>query len=286
MKSGLEWDASRRGHRTDTLHEIISSVRHFTRRVWLSIFSSFTAIMAGANTLTSMRTSSSLRNRVLVLLLSFAAASSALASSPSAEQWLNNYYQQPAPERFTSAMLELSRSGYFEEANHVPLAIGFIATVFAQNPDKVQSWLKVNQVLPVAHQRILISALWYSGNPKGADYLRSYSRDCDQSLRASINELLNSAPSVPNAPVQSVASLNLQWGAFLATGDTAPVRSILAALGSSHLDQDVKWSLAQNAAQHERVLAICRDELSRQPNAVQETLRAVILDAETKHKSS
>jgi len=233
-----------------------------------------------------MRTSSSLRNSVLALLLSFVTASSALASSSSAEQWLNNYYQQPAPERFTSAILELSKSGYFEEAGHVPLAIGFVATVFAQNPDKVQSWLGVSRVLPVAHQRILVSALWYSGNPKGAEYLRAYSRDCEPGLRASINELLNSAPSIPNAQVQSVASMNLQWGAFLATGDTAPVRTILAALGSSNLDQDVKWSLAQNAAQHERVLSICRDELSRQPNAVQETLRAVINDAELKHKSS
>lgn len=235
-----------------------------------------------------MRAPSSLRVRVLALLISFATAASALASSPSspAEQWLNNYYQHPAPERFTSAMLELSKNGYFEEAGHVPLAIGFVATVFAQNPDKVQSWLGVGRVLPVAHQRILISALWYSGNPKGADYLRVYSRDCEPDLRASIDELLNSAPSISNAAVQSVASMNLQWGAFLATGDTAPVRSILAALGSSNLDQDVKWSLAQNAAQHERVLAICRDELSRQPNAVQATLRAVINDAEMKHKSS
>ncbi len=244
------------------------------------------AALATANTLTSMRTSSSLRNGIFALLLSFASAASALASSSSAEQWLNNYYQQPAPDRFTSAVLELSKSGYFEEANHVPLAIGFFATVFAQNPDKVRAWLRVNEVLPVAHQRILVSALWYSGNPKGADYLRAYSRECDPALRASIDELLNSTPSIPNAQVQSVASLNLQWGAFLATGDTAPVRSILAALGSANLDQDVKWSLAQNAAQHERVLAICREELSRQPNAVQETLRAVIVDAESKHKSS
>lgn len=235
-----------------------------------------------------MRTSSFLRNSVLALLISFATASSLMAfsSSSSAEQWLNNYYQQPAPERFTSAMIELSKEGYFEEAGHVPLAIGFVATLFAQNPDKVPFWLGVGRVLPVAHQRILVSALWYSGNPKGAEYLRAYSRDCEPDLRASIDALLSSVPSIPNAPVQSVASMNLQWGAFLATGDTAPVRSILAALGSSNLDQDVKWSLAQNAARHERVLSICRDELSRQPNAVQETLRAVINDAETKHKSS
>lgn len=231
-------------------------------------------------------TSSSLRSGLLALLLSFASAVSAVASSSTAEQWLNNYYKQPAPERFTSAILELSRNGYFDEAGHVPLAIGFIATVFAQNPDQVQSWLGVNRVLPVSHQRILVAALWYSGNPKGADYLRSYARDCEPSLRASIDTLINSSSSLKNAGVQSISSLNLQWGAFLASGETAPVQSILAALGTANLDQDVRWSLAQNAVQHERVLAICRDELSRQPNAVRETLRAVILDAESKRKST
>jgi hypothetical protein len=215
-------------------------------------------------------TSSSLRTGLLAVVLSFASAS-AVASSTSAEQWLSNYYQQPAPERFTSAILELS---------------GFIATVFAQNPDKVQSWLGVSHVLPVSHQRILVAALWYSGNPKGAEYLQAYARDCEPSLRANINTLISSSPSIKNAEVQSISSLNLQWGAFLASGDTAPVQSILAALGNTTLDRDVRWSLAQNAVQHERVLAICRDELSRQPNAVRETLRAVIIDAETKRKST
>jgi hypothetical protein len=234
-------------------------------------------------------TSPSLRSGLLALLLSFGTTVSAVAASSSAEQWLNDYYQHPAPERFTSAMLELSRDGYFEQAGHVPLAIGFISTVFAQNPDQVKSWMGVARVLPVSHQRILIAALWYSGNPKGADYLRDYARDCEPSLRSSITAMISSSASMQNADVRSVSSLNLQWGAFLASGDSTPVRSILAALGNNEtaaLDHDVRWSLAQNAVQHERVLAICRDELSRQPNAVKETLRAVILDAETKLKST
>jgi len=274
-------------HQVAVSHEIISFAHPFTAPRAQVPFDHAYRQPRGSKYPRLMRISPLLRNPVFALLFSFATTSSALASSaPSAEQWLNSYYQQPTPERFTAAMIELSKSGYFEEAGHVPLAIGFIATLFAQNPGRVQSWLGVGRILPAAHQRILISALWYSGHPKGADYLRTYSRDCEPELRVSLEGILSSRPSVASAPVQSVASLNLQWGAFLATGDTAPVRSILAALGSSNLDQDVKWSLAQNAARHERVLDICRDELSRQPNSVRETLRAVIVDAEAKHKSS
>ncbi len=231
----------------------------------------------------------SIRSGLLAVALSFASAVPAFAAKPSAEQWLNDYYRNPAPERFTSAVYELSRTGYFEEAGHVPLAIGFLATVFAQNPDKVDSWLAVNRVLPVSHQRILVAALWYSGNPKGADYVRSYARDCAPELRANLESMLTTQPSLQNSSVMSTASLNLQWGVFLATGDSAPVRSILSALATNDtatLGRDVRWSLAQNAAQHERVLTICRDELSRQPKAVRDSLSAVILDVESKRSPS
>lgn len=228
------------------------------------------------------------RTGAIAALLAFAVTANAASSS--AQAWLENYYQQPAPERFSSAIYELSRSGYFEQEGHVPLAIGFIASVFQQHPDRVEGWLNVNRVLPVAHQRILVAALWYSGHAKGADYLRAYARSTSPALRSDIEALLaNASPDLHAAAVHSDKSLNLQWGAFLATGDTAPVRNILSALAvtdNAELTQDVRWSLAQNAAQHQRVLAICRDELSRQPNAVRETLRAVINDTEVRQPSS
>ncbi len=219
------------------------------------------------------------------LLLAFAAQANAASSS--ATSWLENYYQQPAPDRFPSAVLELSRSGYFEQAGHTPLASGFLASVFAQHPDRVDEWMGVSRVLPVAHQRVLASALWYSGNPKGATYLRALARSTES--QDEIAQLLNQPADLAGSDVRSPSSLNLQWGVFLATGRAEPVRNILAALGSNtnrELSQDVRWSLAQNAAQHQRVLAICRDELSRQPNAIRETLRAVINESETHHTPS
>ena len=235
-----------------------------------------------------MKTLRSLRSiGAAVLLLAF--ATGARAAQSSAEEWLNNYYQHPTPDRFTSAVVELSRSGYFDEPSHVPLAVGFIASVFAQNPDRVGSWLAVSRALPVAHQRILASALWYSGNSKGPTYLRTLARDAGPEMRREVEALAATTPDLRTVNVRSAQSLNLQWGAFLATGDAAPVRNILAALGSqsnSQLSQEVRWSLAQNAAQHPAVLNICRDELSRQPNEVRETLRAVINDTEARRQPS
>jgi hypothetical protein len=219
----------------------------------------------------------------LAVALLASSASLQAAPSSSAEQWLNDYYKNPAPQQFSGAIQELSDSGYFEQPGHVPLAIGFIASVFAQNPNRVNEWMDMSSTLPEAHQRLMAAALWYSGNPRGADYIRAASRESRPGLRQELRSAIASNAELRAAQVRSSSSMNLQWGVFLATGDKAPVQNILAALGSgsqSELGQNVRWSLAQNAAQHPRVIAICRDELSRQPNAAKETLRAVILESE------
>jgi hypothetical protein len=225
---------------------------------------------------------------LLALLFAFTLNASASQSS-SAEAWLNNYYQNPAPERFESAVFELSRSGYFEKPGNVPLAIGFFASIFAEHPDRATEWMGVSRVLPVAHQRILASALWYSGHPRGAAHLRALAQSASPEIRRELQTLATKTPDLRGAGVQSVSSLNLQWGAFLASGEKTPVRNILAALGTNsdaQLSQNVRWSLAQNAVQHPLVLDICRDELNRQPNEIRETLRAVINDSEARRRPS
>lgn len=213
--------------------------------------------------------------------------SGARAAAPaSAEAWLEHYYEQPAPGQFATAITELSQHGYFEKPGHVARAIGFIGTVFAENPRRVAEWMAVSRDLPAAHQRLLVAALWYSGLPQGRDLLRDSARYCEPDVRRDVEALLARPAAQRDARVASSSSLNLQWGVFLASGDAAPVRQILAALGddaSSPLSQDIRWSLAQNAAAHERVLAICREELSRQPNGIRETLRAVINETENHH---
>ena len=226
---------------------------------------------------------------LVALLLAISVSAQAAPVASSAEQWLNGYYKKPMPQQFASVFLDLSDSGYFDKQENIPVAVGFIASVFAQNPGRVNQWMDLMREVPEAHQRILVSALWYSGNPKGAEYLRAFAQDCSPALRRDLLALSNSRADLRSAGVLSVSSLNLQWGAFLATGDKTPVRNILAALGSqnnSKLSQEVRWSLAQNAAQHPAVLDICRDELARQPNEVRETLRAVINDTEAHRQPS
>lgn len=197
----------------------------------------------------------------------------------SAQAWLETYYQNPQPNRLPAAVAELSSSGYFEQKGHIPLAIGFLSTVFAQNPNRVDEWLFAMDDLPVSTQRLVACALWQSGNPKGADLLANLAED--SSIRRKVLNLAASRSlAVENTPVLSTQSMNLQWGAFLASGSEKPVVAILEAMGERpSLDADARVAIAQNAAAHPRVMEICRAQLDRQPESVRAEVRAALNQA-------
>lgn len=216
---------------------------------------------------------------LLLAALAFAPASGARAEV-SAAAWLETYYLHPQPAGHPSAIHRLSREGWFERPGHVAIAIGFIATIFAQHPQEVDAWLLQLNGLPLAHQRLVASALWQAGHPLGAEMLPvlgQYSRVRDQVLR------LAGMPTVTIAdtPVRSPSSMHLRWGAFLASGDERHIVSILDAIGEERpgLDAAARTTLARHAAAHPRVMEICRAQLDRQPEDVRSALRAALRDA-------
>lgn len=216
----------------------------------------------------------------LHFLAGLALAGSLSASAEiSAQAWLETYYLDPQPAELPRAIRRLSAAGYFDRPEHVSVAIGFIATIFARHPDQVAGWLEQFDGLPESHCRLVVGALWQSGHPSGPDLLRAFGRRT--TMRKEIDRLADQ-PSRPVAdtPVRSPSSMRLQWGAFLATGEERHVVRILDAFGQNvpGLTPAVRISLAENAAAHPRVLEICRAQLDRQPEAVRAELRAALSD--------
>lgn len=221
--------------------------------------------------------------RSLINGLALALVLSASSFAQSAQKWagwVENYYLNPDAEKVVPAVYGLSREGYFEQAGQPAAAIGFLGAVFAQNPDKVGDWVHAFRDLPVAHQRIVAAALWYSGLPEGAEHLRALARGSQPEIRAEVESLTQWAqPSLRETPVMSASSLNLQWGAFLGSGDSRHVVNVLAALGSSErgLNATVRTALAEKALAHPRVYEICQAEIARQPAGVREELSTALL---------
>lgn len=192
---------------------------------------------------------------------------------------MNSFYQSSDSAGLVRHVYTLSRDGYFERDGAVAMSIGFFSQVFAANPAKVGSWFAQFRELPREHQRLMAAALWYAGNPKGQRLLSRLSSDSEYADE--IAQLVaRGATSVAETPVLSETSMNLQWGAFLATGGDQHVTNILAAIGRGEVGDAARVSLAFNAAQHDRVLQVVRAQLDKQPNEVRSVLRAVINDAE------
>lgn len=216
-----------------------------------------------------------------LLLAGFALASAAaLRADVSAQAWLETYYLNPQPAEVPHAINRLSQEGYFDRNENVAVAIGFLATVFAQHPAQVEGWLQRTAHLPARHQRLLAAALWQAGNPRGDNLLRELGQNSP--VRREI-ERLASMPSqrIADTTVRSPSSMRLQWGAFLASGEDRYVVAILDAFGLNEpqLTSAARMSLAQNAAAHPRVMAICRAQLDRQPEEIRSELRAALNQA-------
>lgn len=203
------------------------------------------------------------------------------------QSWFHYYYKNPQPQDLVKATYQLNREGFFD--GQTATAMGFYATVFAQNPDKVQGWFSEFNRMSPKIQRLMASALYLSGDSRGPQYLERAARFAPSDTRDTIVHLAqNPVQNVESIPVVSESSMNVAWGEFLADGKEAPVVKILAALGSGEdsISSAARWSLAVNGASHDRVLDICREQLDKQPREVNTVLKAVINDAQTKKTSS
>jgi hypothetical protein len=197
-------------------------------------------------------------------------------------QWMENYYQHPAPDAFVQAVYSLNNDGYFEEAAQQYAAYGFFSTVFQQNPKQVDRWLRASRFLPPSSRRVLAISAWLAGDPDGARLVREQFATFKYPVRAEVDRLVAAGPvSVYQTQVVSAPAMNLRWGAFLASGDERHIVSVLEALGSNEpgLATSARYALAQDAASHPRVLEICREQLDRQPQAIRAEIRAVVNDA-------
>jgi hypothetical protein len=210
------------------------------------------------------------------------AAFPVLRAASFGRQWMENYYQHPSPDALVQAVCSLNYDGYFEEPAQQDAALGFFSTVFQQNPKQVDYWLRSARFLPLPTRRTLAIAAWLAGDPAGARQVRELFGTLKYPVRAEVDRLLAAGTvSVYETPVISEASMNLRWGAFLASGDERHIVSVLEALGSNEpgLATSARFALAQDAASHPRVLEICKEQLDRQPNAIRAELRAVVDDA-------
>lgn len=223
------------------------------------------------------------RGAIAVMLVLFASSASATGLTAfRGRAWLNHYYENPDPERFVASVFDLSRNRYFALPGHSMVGVGFMANLFGQNPERVDKWLLYCRSLPEKERRIVISALWYAGYPKGEAYLRLYADDTKKpKMRKIFERGLSSDSSMDHLVLESKSSLYLGWGMFLATGDEQILRRIFVAIPRiPNLTLRDRWWLACTLVEHDDVIAWCQAELPGQTAEVGDAMDLVLSAAQ------
>lgn len=219
-----------------------------------------------------------------------AGAQESFASKETLGQWVTYYYTRPEPARVAEAIASASRLGIFRQGRAAPPFFGFLAGVLEREPAIADAVVRRLAQLPEADQPVVILGVWYSGH-RDTGRLLAGLKEAMPAQKKPIEALLRGeAPRLATVSLEEGPwVLDALWGNFMATGDDAPVIRIITALPWVDVRGDkakmmvggaAQWSLVSNAVQHDRVLAICRAQLRRQPKEIAKALARVIAQAE------
>jgi len=235
--------------------------------------------------------------------------------------WINQYRHHPEPEQVPLAVRGLSRLGVLTDTEGAGVYVGFLAGVFAKNPDRIDALIAKMFPLSDEHQWAIVRAIAYSGLP---DWRVVLQRNAERmpARRVMIERFLaGKLPTLEQAPIEKDETLGQKiraqmlfvnyfskpkkdfaldltpdvldtlWGYFYATGEYRPLERIILMLRWTK-ERDVvekltlgsmaKYTLAINSGRNPDLLARMKwAETQPQPEAVKPVLREIIEAAET-----
>ena len=116
--------------------------------------------------------------------------------------WINQYRHHPEPEQVPLAVRGLSRLGVLTDTQGAGVYVGFLAGVFAKNPDKIDALIARMFPLSEEHQWALVRAIAYSGLP---DWRTVLQRNAERmpARRVMIERFLaGKLPTLEQAPIE------------------------------------------------------------------------------------
>jgi len=195
--------------------------------------------------------------------------------------WMTSYYKNPSPNEFPDWLKKLSSKRLLKDEKKQFPFLGFAATVFEANADKVPEWLRIIDSLPKRDRKTVLIALWLSNTKESHNALSDISRKNLLQTRNYFNFQMQQLPPSLNAIDKYWGFLDIQWGRFLASGTKEPIVNITSVLefasflGSKNKypkpkTKEEKWaiinealfttalrSLRSNCKMHSKVMEIC-----------------------------
>ncbi len=216
--------------------------------------------------------------------------------------WMRRYQSAQDPESVAPAIGALSAAGALLRVEAE--VTGFVAGVLDSDPAAASALIArlVALNLPPREQQVIPWAIWHSSLPDSQSMLESLTESLP-AQRDGIRKDLIGTPR-PAAPLVEVPfdtkgsprpfeilshAIELLWGYYWARRDEAIVVRMISALSGyrsrTNVDHAIagaraKTSLTFHAADDEKVMAICREQLTKQAPEVVAALKEVIAGAE------
>lgn len=186
-------------------------------------------------------------------------------------EFMAHFYEAPRPDRISDLMHSASANGLLNDLQRAPGVFSFLGIVFTLYPDRLEEWLDVARTFPRQQWLLVLYAACLSEHPRRNEVLLRAADQTEKEISIIIRRMIDETPSLRESPVSGAGQLDLLWGAFFASGDVAYIERIMSVLTTPGnrdalafaTKQSAFWSLAANAKQHERVLAACREFVTR-----------------------
>ena len=227
--------------------------------------------------------------------------------------------RKPDPEALPAVVRALSAMQAFKDAESSGPYIGFVAGVLGNNPARAEDLVAKMLSIDPADHWVLVRAVAYSGLSDWKELLATFV-DRMPTRRAMIDKYLDGKlptleqidfrPAKPGvfdklkatfsadkdnkkkaAALEPTPELiDVLWGYYLATGEYAPIESVIKLLPLANDNDSVdnlttgsaaKFTLASNAVRDTELLAMLQWAVKSQPKEIAAVLKDVIETAET-----
>ncbi len=138
------------------------------------------------------------------------------------DSWMQGYYQHPQPERFKAEVKKLQVSGTLQNEGAMPPTAAFFSRLFqSAPPEQLSQWLKFIGGLPEAEQQVFLVALRWASTRETKNALRTVASKKGKLATYACKLLDSKAPVLDKISDPAPEELDMCWGAFFATGDSA-----------------------------------------------------------------
>jgi hypothetical protein len=214
-------------------------------------------------------------------------------SEPQFNQWVQNYYQHPAPDALLDVLVYYSTSTLYATAHaRMPMA-QFFASAYGDDPSRLGAVVTAAEQQPSANTRMFVArVLWLVNSDSSRSLLKHASEAWhDKNVQALLSQFGDQPPrDLLRSPVRTPDDLDMLWSMFFATGDRRPIEQlviVLPLLKEGHglaivFGGAAQWSLQSNAARHPKLLAILKDLSQESNGTTKELLEEIVSAAQTK----